>query len=202
MGFDTPYYTGFPKKKPFSFQYCIIHQKTNDVAPKHGYIMAEEGKLPAFRRILTYPQTQIVCYKCKYQRNYNQLINNGSDAPRLHQKMGIVQAIEAIDDNGRVTQLRLFPEERAPESDDGSIVRIQMNQLSVRNMRNWGEVWLGLQLWDMLELDNFWSGRIDKSRKGTDWLALLKAIVVYRLTAPGSELQMHERWLARLSTFE
>ena len=105
------------------------------------------------------------------------------------------RAIEAIDENGRVTQLKLFPEERAPTSDDGSIVRIQMSRLSVRNMRNWGEVWLGLQLWDMLELDNFWSSRIDKSRKGTDWLALLKAIVVYRLTAPGSELQMHERWL-------
>ena len=105
------------------------------------------------------------------------------------------RAIEAIDENGRVTQLKLFPEERAPESDDGSIVRIQMNRLSVRNMRNWGEVWLGLQLWDMLELDDFWSSRIDKGRKGTDWLALLKAIVIYRLTAPGSELQMHGRWL-------
>ena len=105
------------------------------------------------------------------------------------------RAIGAIDENGRITQLKLFPEERAPASDDGSIVRIQMNRLSVGNMRNWGEVWLGLQLWDMLELDNFWSSRIDKSRKGTDGLALLKAIVIYRLTAPGSELQMHERWL-------
>ena len=49
------------------------------------------------------------------------------------------KAIEAIDENGRVTQLKLFPEERAPKSDDGSIVRIQMNRLSVGNMRNWGE---------------------------------------------------------------
>ena len=35
------------------------------------------------------------------------------------------------------------------------IIRIQMNRLSVRNMRNWGEVWLGLQLWDMLYLTSF-----------------------------------------------
>ena len=77
------------------------------------------------------------------------------------------RAIEAIDENGRITQLKLFPEERAPASDDGGIVRIQMNRLSVRNMRNWGEVWLGLQLWDMLELDDFWSSRIDKGRKGS-----------------------------------
>ena len=63
------------------------------------------------------------------------------------------RAIEAIDENGRITQLKLFPEERAPESDDGGIVRIQMNRLSVRNMRNWGEVWLGLQLWDNWVVD-------------------------------------------------
>ena len=105
------------------------------------------------------------------------------------------RAIEAVDENGRVTQLKLFPEDRAPESNDGNIVRIRMDRLSVRNMRNWGEIWLGLQLWDMLELDGFWSKHLVQSRKGTDWLALLKAIVIYRLTAPGSELQMHERWL-------
>ena len=105
------------------------------------------------------------------------------------------RAIEAVDENGCVTQLKLFPEDRAPESNDGNIVRIRMDRLSVRNMRNWGEIWLGLQLWDMLELDGFWSKRLVQSRKGTDWLALLKAIVIYRLTAPGSELQMHERWL-------
>ena len=105
------------------------------------------------------------------------------------------RAIEAVDENGRVTQLKLFPEDRAPESNDENIVRIRMDRLSVRNMRNWGEIWLGLQLWDMLELDGFWSKRLVQSRKGTDWLALLKAIVIYRLTAPGSELQMHERWL-------
>ena len=94
FGFDTPYYTGFPKRKPFSFQYCIIHQKTNDATRKHGYIMAEGGELPVFRRILTYPKTQIVCYKCKYQRNYSLLINNGNNTPHLHQKMGIVQACD------------------------------------------------------------------------------------------------------------
>ena len=68
--------------------------------------MAEEGKLPAFRRILTYPQTQTVCYKCKYQRNYNQLINNGSDAPRLHQKMGIVQRKNIFENGMKYTYIK------------------------------------------------------------------------------------------------
>ena len=50
----------------------------------------------------------------------------------------------------------LFPEDRAPETDDGQVVRIRMDRLTVRNMRNWGEAWLGLELWDKLGLDGFW----------------------------------------------
>ena len=48
----------------------------------------------------------------------------------------------------------------------------------------------------MLGLDSFWEGRLAPSRKGTDWLAILKAIVMYRLADPGSELAMHGSWLA------
>ncbi len=56
--------------------------------------MAEGGELPVFRCILTYPKTQTVYYKCKYQLNYSQLINNSNNTPHLHQKMGIVQACD------------------------------------------------------------------------------------------------------------
>ena len=38
----------------------------------------------------------------------------------------------------------LFPEDRAPETDDGRVVRIRMDRLTVRNVRNWGEVWLAI----------------------------------------------------------
>ena len=50
------------------------------------------------------------------------------------------RAVEAVDGNGRITQLKLFPEKCAPESDDKDIVRIRMDRISVRNMRNWGEI--------------------------------------------------------------
>ena len=97
-------------------------------------------------------------------------------------------AVEALDEKGNVRQLKLFPEDRAPETDDGQVVRIRMDGLAVKNMRNWGEVWLGTELWDELGLDGFWASRLPPSRKGTDWLAIMKAIVMYRLTGPGSEL--------------
>ena len=77
------------------------------------------------------------------------------------------RAIEAFDEKGNVRQLKLFPEDRAPETDDGQVVRIRMDRLTVRNVRNWGEVWLGRELWDKLGLDGFWASRLGPSRKGT-----------------------------------
>ena len=111
-------------------------------------------------------------------------------------------AVEAFDEKGRTHQLKLFPEDRAPADADGQVVRIRMDALQVKNLRNWGEVWLGLELWNLLGLDGFWESRLPPSRKGTDWLAVLKSIVTYRLTDPGSELQMHSRWLAGTAVAE
>ena len=111
-------------------------------------------------------------------------------------------AVEALDEKGNVRQLKLFPEDRAPETDDGQVVRIRMDSLAVKNIRNWGEVWLGTALWDKLGLDGFWAPRLPPSRKGTDWLAIMKAIVMYRLTDPGSELDMHTNWLANTAVAE
>ena len=112
-------------------------------------------------------------------------------------------AVEAFDEKGRARQLKLFPADRAPAGDgDGQVVRIRMDKLSVRNLRNWGEVWLGLELWNRLGLDAFWSVRLASGRKGTDWLAILKSIVLYRLTDPGSELRMHSQWMANTAIAE
>ena len=112
-------------------------------------------------------------------------------------------AIGAFDEKGHALQLKLFPSDRAPAEDgDGQVVRIRMDKLSARNLRNWGEVWLGLELWNRLGLDEFWSARLEPSRKGTDWLAILKSIVLYRLTDPGSELRMHSQWMANTAIAE
>ena len=93
------------------------------------------------------------------------------------------RVVEALGDDGKVRQLKLFPEDRAPETDDAQVVRIRMDRLTVRNVRNWGEVWLGAELWNRLGLVGFWWARLPPSRKGTDWLAILKAIVMYRAEA-------------------
>lgn len=105
------------------------------------------------------------------------------------------RAIEAFDEKGAAHQLTLFPEDRMPEKKTATTVSVRLEELKLQNSRNWGEIWLGTELWEMLELDRFWAPRLPRGRKGTDWLALLKAIVMYRFTDPGSELRMHSEWL-------
>ena len=108
------------------------------------------------------------------------------------------KTIEAIGDDGDdlPEQLALYPEDRAPsdDGDGGSVVQIRLNELELHCPRQWGACWLTLWLWDQLRLDAFWKSRLKPSRKGTDWLCVLKTLVAYRLIDPGSEWRLHRQW--------
>jgi transposase len=88
----------------------------------------------------------------------------------------------------------LFPEERSPELADEMIVRIRLDELELRHPRQWGACWLASVLYQKLELDVFWSQRLQPSRKGTRWDQVLQTLVSYRLIAPGSEWRLHREW--------
>jgi len=103
------------------------------------------------------------------------------------------KAIEAIDGEEK-KQINLFPSDRtAPESITNSI-QIKMSELSLERPRQWGACWLCCTLWEQLELDEFWGQRLSRSRKGTEWLNVLKTLVAYRLIDPGSEWRLHRLW--------
>jgi transposase len=88
----------------------------------------------------------------------------------------------------------LFPEERCPEIADEKIVRIRLDQLELRRPRQWGACWLASVLYEKLQLDAFWSERLQSSRKGTRWDQVLQTLVSYRLIDPGSEWRLHREW--------
>ena len=56
---------------------------------------------------------------------------------------------------------------------------------------------MACQIWTWLELDAFWAPRLPSSRKGTNWLNVLKTLVCYRLIDPGSEWRLHRQWYER-----
>ena len=87
--------------------------------------------------------------------------------PNDSQHEGWQREVEAFGENGKAKQLKFFPGNLTPATDDGLVVRIRMDILTVRNTQNWDEVWLGRELWDQLGPYGFWTPRLGPSRKGT-----------------------------------
>jgi transposase len=91
--------------------------------------------------------------------------------------------------------LALFPSDQpvpAHAAADG--VQVRLSEFRLERPRQWGACWLALQLWEVLDLDAFWTERLPPSREGTSWLNLLKVLTAYRLIDPGSEWRLHRQW--------
>ena len=112
------------------------------------------------------------------------------------QHAGWIQAIQALQPaTEQAQELALFPDDvRVLPTLDYPIVQIRIDQIRLMRPRQWGACWLACRLWDMLQLDIFWRQRLDISRKGTDWLCVLKTLVAYRLIDPGSEFRLYRQW--------
>jgi transposase len=105
------------------------------------------------------------------------------------------RALEVFDKKAdRTRQMMLFPEDRQPPTGIENAIQIRLGELSLCRARQWGGCWLALELWEKLRLDSFWKSRLGCSRESTDWLAVLKTLVCYRLLDPGSEWRLHREW--------
>lgn len=76
-------------------------------------------------------------------------------------------------------------------------VRIRVSAMELHRPRQWGACWLACELYDELELDEFFAERLLPSRKGTRWDLILKTLCCYRLISPGSEWRLHRQWFER-----
>jgi transposase len=95
---------------------------------------------------------------------------------------------------GSVKQMSLFPEDRTPPPEVSNPIQIRLHQMTLHRPRQWGGCWLAMELWRQLGLDVFWTPCLPASRKGTEWLNVLKTLVCYRLLDPGSEWRLHRDW--------
>jgi transposase len=103
------------------------------------------------------------------------------------------RSIEALDGE-RTSQVSLFPSDRPVPDGVEDAVQIRLKELVIQSPRQWGGCWLALELWEQLELDTFWEQRLGVSRKGTNWLTILKSLVAYQLLDAGSEWRLHRIW--------
>jgi hypothetical protein len=100
-------------------------------------------------------------------------------------------------DKAQSRQVALFPSDRQAPELACEVVQIRLNELELHRPRQWGACWLACYLWNLLNLDDFWSSRLPQNRNKTRWMNVLKTLVSYRLISPGSEWRLHRQWYHR-----
>ncbi len=104
------------------------------------------------------------------------------------------RTIEAVHEDGRRRQLRLFTdrEGQAPAAED--VAEVILSSLVVRRPRRFGDCWVGSKLWEELGLREFWQEALAEERGQLPWCKVVELLAVNRLCAPRSELAIHEKW--------
>jgi DDE family transposase len=98
---------------------------------------------------------------------------------------------------GEACQLRLFPDDdNVPLPDDPDVVRIRLGATGWTNARRFGDVWLGLQLWRMLHLDDILNRHLSQGRHTERPADIVAIEVINRLCQPCSEFALAEHWYA------
>src|SRR5438552_1892489 len=112
------------------------------------------------------------------------------------QKVAWTKMVEVFDTTQQQTrELALYPADRqVPEHATEYGVQVRLSEFELRRPRQWGACWVGCQLWDQLQLDEFWRERLPDSRQETCWRHVLETLTIYRLIDPGSEWRLHRQW--------
>src|SRR6201997_1739188 len=111
------------------------------------------------------------------------------------QKAAWRKTLEGFDEEqNRVTELSLFPEDRPVPADAIDSVQVKLSEMKLRRARPYGNCWLGCELWRQLQLDRFWERKLERGREEVSWAQVLELLVVNRLIDPGSEFRLHRQW--------
>ncbi len=78
--------------------------------------------------------------------------------------------------------------------DPPSWATVNIHGVSVERLRGFGDVYLGLLLWNKLGLARFCRDHIPSNREEIPWSIMASILVLGRFCAPSSELQMAEFW--------
>ncbi len=105
-----------------------------------------------------------------------------------------LKTIEVFNEQGESRQLKLFPAEVEFSDNDPNVARVLLKKVRLERTRQFGNCFLGLELWKRLGLDRFYEGQLDQERAQVGWSRVAAVLAINRLCAPGSELSIEERW--------
>jgi len=149
------------------------------------YRVAKDGKdhtywsLVETVRTLDGPRQRTVCYLGE--------LNSSAQARWL-------KRVEVFNPQGERRQRKLFPSDVEPPENDPEVARVWVKKIRLERVRQFGNCFLGLELWKRLGLDRFWKALLDAEAADAPWSRVAALLALNRLCAPASELGIEERW--------
>lgn len=92
--------------------------------------------------------------------------------------------------DGKAVQPNLFEEYAGPPL----WATVNIHKVSVERLRHFGDVYLGLLLWNKLGFAAFCAEHMTEGREEIPWSVMASILVLARFCAPSSELQIAESW--------
>ena len=149
------------------------NNRTKDGKPHTYWSLVETVRTPDG------PRQRTLCYLGE--------LNNSAQARWL-------KTIEVFNEQGESRQLKLFPAEVEPPEDDPNVARVLLNKVRLERSRQFGNGYVGLDLWKRLKLDQFYEELIDEEQADVAWSRIAALLAINRLCEPSSELAVEERW--------
>jgi transposase len=79
-------------------------------------------------------------------------------------------------------------------NDPPSWATVNINKVGVERLRHFGDVYLGLLLWNKLGFAHFCKEHMKEGKEEIPWSVMASILVLARFCAPSSELQIAESW--------
>src|SRR5581483_1788197 len=76
-------------------------------------------------------------------------------------------------------------------------VTVDLRRFRLERGRRFGDVWLGLRLWQALGLDTLLQDFLPHGREAVPWAQMAAVLVLARFCEPSSELHIAEDWFRR-----
>lgn len=101
---------------------------------------------------------------------------------------------EVVTERGESKQLSLYANQAPAEANDDDVAEVLLSTLSVSNVKDFGDCWVGLRAWQELSLDTFWEQALAEERGAVAWDKVVALLAINRLVSPRSELFVHQKW--------
>ena len=76
-------------------------------------------------------------------------------------------------------------------------VLVDVRGVRMERLRDFGDVWMALGLWRLLELDTFLEGQAEPGREDVPWPVMAAILSIARFCEPASELHIETTWYRR-----